>query len=179
MPEGFKILSITGTDGKSTTAWILYKLLVTAYGENQVFLSGNFEIPLSETVRIIREKGLKSGYIVLEVSSFMGYGIGRNLHLIHQLPHTIQSGLVSEIAIFTNFAPDHLDWHASMEEYFDSKSRLLTHSHNQLVHESVRENIVQEGIKEWGKTYWYSGESSQICGGGNDTICHIDQTNFR
>lgn len=59
LPVGFKIIAITGTDGKSTTSWITYELLRQEFGEDRVFLSGNFEIPLSETVRIIREKGLK------------------------------------------------------------------------------------------------------------------------
>ena len=56
LPKGFKILSVTGTDGKSTTAWILYKLLSAEYGEDRVFLSGNFEIPFSETVQAILER---------------------------------------------------------------------------------------------------------------------------
>ncbi len=55
LPEGFKIIAITGTDGKSTTSWITYELLRQEFGEDQVFLSGNFEIPFSETVRMIRE----------------------------------------------------------------------------------------------------------------------------
>lgn len=56
LPKGFKILSITGTDGKSTTAWILYNLLKMEYGEEKVFLSGNFEIPFAETVKTIQER---------------------------------------------------------------------------------------------------------------------------
>ena len=75
LPKGFKTICITGTDGKSTTAWILYKLFCSEYGEEKVFLSGNFEIPFSETVRQIREQGLKRGFIVIEVSSFMAYNL--------------------------------------------------------------------------------------------------------
>lgn len=59
LPKGFKTVCVTGTDGKSTTAWILYQLLCAEYGEDSVFLSGNFEIPFSETVRQIRERGLR------------------------------------------------------------------------------------------------------------------------
>ena len=75
LPSGFTIIAVTGTDGKSTTAWIIYELLRKEYCKDQVFLSGNFEIPFSETVLDIRKRGLTTGYIVLEVSSFMAYGI--------------------------------------------------------------------------------------------------------
>lgn len=113
LPKGFKILSITGTDGKSTTAWIVYNLLKQEYGEEQVFLSGNFEIPFAETVQTIQEKWLKSGYIVLEVSSFMSYNI-----------HTFKS----THSIFTNFETDHLNWHTDLQDYFDAKIRLFEHT---------------------------------------------------
>lgn len=56
LPKGFKIISITGTDGKSTTAWIAYNLLAQEFGEEKVFLSGNFEIPFAETVQTIQER---------------------------------------------------------------------------------------------------------------------------
>ncbi len=85
LPKGFKILAVTGTDGKSTTAWMLYELMRHEYGDDRVFLSGNFEIPFSETVLDIRNRGLKNGYIVLEVSSFMAYSIGLR-HGIETLP---------------------------------------------------------------------------------------------
>ena len=108
LPENFKIISITGTDGKSTTAWIVYNLL--KYGEKKVFLSGNFEIPFAETVQVIQEQWLKSGYIVLEVSSFMSYNI---------------YSFKSNHSIFTNFETDHLNWHTDLEDYFNAKIRLF------------------------------------------------------
>ena len=110
LPKGFKILSVTGTDGKSTTAWILYNLLKMEYGEDRVFLSGNFEIPFAETVTIIQERWFKTGYIVLEVSSFMSYNI---------------TSFKSTHSIFTNFEIDHLNWHTDLQEYFDAKIRLF------------------------------------------------------
>lgn len=111
LPKGFKILSITGTDGKSTTAWILYNLLKQEYGDNRVFLSGNFEIPFSETVRFIREQKIKTGYIVLEVSSFMAYNL--------------KGGFRSTHSIFTNFETDHLNWHTDLQDYFNAKMRIF------------------------------------------------------
>ncbi|MDD5376943.1 MAG: UDP-N-acetylmuramoyl-L-alanine--D-glutamate ligase [Candidatus Gracilibacteria bacterium] len=113
LPKGFRIIAVTGTDGKSTTAWIVYNLLKQEYGEGKVFLSGNFEIPFSETVQTIQERGLKSGYIVLEVSSFMSYNI-RTFRSTH--------------SIFTNFETDHLNWHPDLEDYFNAKMRLFEHT---------------------------------------------------
>jgi len=119
LPVGFKIIGITGTDGKSTTSWITYELLRQEFGEDQVFLSGNFEIPLSETVRMIRKQGLKKGYIVVEISSFMAHGIGDHLELLDMLPEGHRQGaFLADYTIFTNLETDHVDWHGSVEAYF-------------------------------------------------------------
>lgn len=75
LPAGWKIVSITGTDGKSTTTWITYRLLCREYGEKHVEISGNFEIPFSETVRRIIKSGEKKGVIVVEMSSFMAHNL--------------------------------------------------------------------------------------------------------
>ncbi len=75
LPEGFKIVTVTGTDGKSTTAWMLFEICRQEYGDGSVFLSGNFEVPFSETVRTIRERGLKRGIVVIEASSFMLHNV--------------------------------------------------------------------------------------------------------
>lgn len=57
MPKGFQIVSITGTDGKSTTSWIMYNILQKEFfGKKNVYLSGNFDIPFSRTVLDILKK---------------------------------------------------------------------------------------------------------------------------
>lgn len=131
LPRGFKTLCITGTDGKSTTAWILYKLLCAEYGEGKVFLSGNFEVPFSETVRQIRERGLKYGYIVIEVSSFMSYNLSRpsGLQALELLPKgEREGGFHPDYSIFTNFETDHLNWHPDLQDYFDAKMRMFEYT---------------------------------------------------
>ena len=128
LPKGFKTICVTGTDGKSTTAWILYKLLCAEYGGEKVFLSGNFEVPFSETVRQIREKRLKRGYIVIEVSSFMAYNLSRpsSLKVLESLPKGERiGGFHPNYSIFTNFETDHLNWHPNLQDYFDSKMRVF------------------------------------------------------
>lgn len=57
LPKGFQIVSITGTDGKSTTSWIVYNILQKEFfGKKYIYLSGNFDIPFSATVLEILEK---------------------------------------------------------------------------------------------------------------------------
>lgn len=127
LPKGFRIVSVTGTDGKSTTAWILFELLRKEYGDDQVFLSGNFEIPFSETVRQIREKGLKRGAIVIECSSFMLHDVGseNSLSALEKLPSGERDGgFRTDHSIFTNLESDHLNWHADLSEYLRDKLNL-------------------------------------------------------
>jgi UDP-N-acetylmuramoylalanine-D-glutamate ligase len=151
LPKGFKIIAITGTDGKSTTAWITYELLRKEFGESMVFLSGNFEIPLSETVKIIRERGLKRGYVVVEVSSFMANGIGSHLELLDTLPEGTRHGpFMADYTIFTNFETDHLDWHGCIEAYFQAKMNLIHHTKSRVIaHESLKSKGTFPDITRW------------------------------
>ena len=110
LPNDYTIIAITGTDGKSTTSWIMYELLRKEFGEENVYLSGNFEIPFSATVKEILKKWKKRWYIVVEVSSFMAYSLKQ---------------FSPQYSIFTNFKPDHLNWHNDIQDYFDAKMSLM------------------------------------------------------
>lgn len=170
LPKGFKIIAITGTDGKSTTAWIVFELLRKEFGESHVFLSGNFEIPISETVRMIRERGLKKGYLVVEVSSFMANGIGTHPYLLESLPPGFRTGpFFADYTIFTNFETDHLDWHGDMAAYFEAKMNLIHHTKSRVIaHDSLKRKGKFPDIARWygsdpwlkdrtdGETLWIS-----------------------
>lgn len=131
LPKDFRIIAVTGTDGKSTTSWILYELLRNEYGSDKVYLSGNFDIPFSETVREILQKWQKRGYIVLEVSSFMAYSL---------------KSFECDYAIFTNFKPDHLNWHKDLQDYLNSKMHLLIRARKKAV---LCEQILTFAENEW------------------------------
>jgi UDP-N-acetylmuramoylalanine--D-glutamate ligase len=134
LPRGFKKISITGTDGKSTTTWILYSILQKEYfGKKKVYLSGNFDIPYSETVREILLTGEKKGIIVLEVSSFMAYAI---------------RSFRSHYSIFTNLKPDHLNWHKDLQEYMDAKMNLMHHTTDGIaLHDQILEFAAIEKLQ--------------------------------
>ncbi|WP_447969310.1 UDP-N-acetylmuramoyl-L-alanine--D-glutamate ligase [Nitrospira sp. M1] len=106
------IISVTGTNGKSTTVRLIGELLHAS--RKNVFVGGNLGIPLSEAVlahRVAKEGGgasstLPYDYAVVEASSFQLETIQR----FHPW-----------IAAILNVTPDHLDRHASFDEYQEAK----------------------------------------------------------
>lgn len=99
-----KIIAITGTNGKTSTAYLTY-LLLKAAGKG-VYLGGNIGRPFSEIVPLASEKD----FIVLEVSSFQLETI------IKFRPH---------VAVLLNVTPDHLNRHKTFENYLKIKVNIF------------------------------------------------------
>ncbi len=99
------IYAVTGSDGKTTTTTIVAGLLDAA--GVKTFVGGNIGRALLPYVHDITEKDAA----VVELSSFQ-------LTNMTQSPH---------VAIVTNVAPNHLDWHTDMQEYIDAKRNLIAH----------------------------------------------------
>ncbi len=97
------IIGITGTRGKSTTAWLIWRFLKTK--KRRVFLGGNIRKSVLEFLHEVRSDDL----IVLELSSF-------------QLQDLSLDRVSPSIAAITNFMPDHMNWHRTMAEYRTAKS---------------------------------------------------------
>ena len=116
-----RVFGITGTNGKTTTAWILREFLgggglvttVEVDTGSRRFSSGYTTPPLKALKEIFAEmeaNGLAD--CVMEVSS----------HAIHQrrTGDTVFAGCA-----FTNLTEDHLDYHKTMEAYFQAKADLF------------------------------------------------------
>jgi len=124
------LISITGTNGKTTTSYIT-KSILSAWGKKVGLLGtinyiiGNKIIPAIHTTpesldlqRYLREMVDENvQYVVLEVSS-------------HALSLKRIDGLNFKVAVFTNFSQDHLDFHHTMNDYFIAKSRLFDYLEN-------------------------------------------------
>ncbi len=108
LPEPKNIISITGTNGKSTITFLVHQIL-KKHNVNS-FLAGNIGIPFSQVVFDINNKNINNAVVVLEVSSF-------------QLKFT--ESFRSKIAVITNINPDHLDRHPSFQDYAESKLKLF------------------------------------------------------
>ncbi len=101
-----KTVAVTGSNGKSTTAAMIHAILrETGY---RARLGGNIGRSLIEEVEDIAP----DDWTVLELSSFQLFGLNG-------------IGPRPELAVVTNFSPNHLDWHGSLDHYRTSKQTIL------------------------------------------------------
>ena len=124
--EELDIVGVTGTNGKSTTVALVRHLLNEGGNTGSVGTLGAFDgkgaavceeglttpgpVRLQETLQRLRARGVTQ--LAMEVSS----------HALHQ--HRVDA-LTFVSAVFTNLTHDHLDYHATFEEYFQAKHRLV------------------------------------------------------
>ncbi len=99
------ITAVTGSDGKTTTTTLVYKLLeASGY---QTHVGGNIGAPLLPQIDSIQPKDR----VVLELSSFQ-------LQTMQNSP---------SVAVVTNLSPNHLDYHIDYKEYIDAKKNIFLH----------------------------------------------------
>src|SRR3989454_2670361 len=120
------LIGITGTNGKTTTTYLVESILkpanmpAAAFGTIE-YRGAGFAFPAERTTaespeleklfRQVVDAGWR--YAVMEVSS-------------HAIEMKRVMGLQFEIAVFTNLSRDHLDFHGDMESYFEAKKKLFT-----------------------------------------------------
>lgn len=122
-----KIVGITGTNGKSTTATLAHKILKDA--GLPAFLAGNIGTPLVSFVDRSRGEHI----YVTEISSF-------------QLEHI--ETFRPDVSVFLNISQNHLDWHESFEAYFNAKKRLFA---NQGRGDSAVLNADDRRLRAWAR----------------------------
>ncbi|MDK3158818.1 UDP-N-acetylmuramoyl-L-alanyl-D-glutamate--2,6-diaminopimelate ligase [Kamptonema cortianum] len=124
--RSMRVYGITGTNGKTSTAWFVRNALV-AMGRKAAYLgtlgfqsSGELEtlnnttpfpVELWQLLVQAQENGIED--VVMEVSS-------------HALFERRLSGVQFDVGVFTNLSQDHLDFHGTMEEYASAKKLLFT-----------------------------------------------------
>lgn len=98
-----KVIGVTGSDGKTTTTSLIYEIVKNA-GYN-THLGGNIGIPLFTKLKDIEPEDV----IVLELSSFQ----------------LMNMNISPDISVITNITPNHLNIHASYEEYIEAKKNIF------------------------------------------------------
>ncbi len=148
--DSLKVVGITGTNGKTTTAAIIYSLLTDLgyicglQGTRGFFLNDKRVEDKSLTTPSILQtlynmkRSLDEGakYFVMEVSS----------HAIDQ--NRIQD-LDFALKVFTNVTQDHLDYHKTIEEYRAVKSRFFLDDSLKLINKDEAKKIVFNKTKAY------------------------------
>ncbi len=121
------VAGVTGTDGKTTTVFLLHHLLAAGglrpgmigtvgydVGAGLAFPEGHFTTPEAPEVQQLLAEMVQSGlsHAVLESSS-------------HALVQHRLDEVAFDLAVWTHLSPEHLDFHGGMEDYFRAKARLV------------------------------------------------------
>jgi UDP-N-acetylmuramoyl-L-alanyl-D-glutamate--2,6-diaminopimelate ligase len=123
--QALRVLGVTGTNGKTTVTHVL-QAIATAHGERSgrigtlgTVIDGVTEPPVHTTpeatelqASLARMRDAGVGTVAMEVSS-------------HALDQFRVDGTVFAAVCFTNLSRDHLDFHHTMDEYFEAKARLF------------------------------------------------------
>lgn len=124
--EKLRVVGITGTNGKTTTAWLVRGALERAghkcaylgtlgfqAGPDLRELSNTTPFPVETALLFAEAVAAGCTHLAMEVSS-------------HALHEERVAGVVFDSAVFTNLTQDHLDYHGTMEAYGEAKRRLFT-----------------------------------------------------
>ncbi len=123
--RAMKVIGITGTNGKTTTSWMVEAIArhagerIGVIGTTGARIAGapeplGFTTPEAPVLQdlLARMRAAGCGLVVMEVSS-----IGLSLYRADGIPF--------RVAVFTSFTQDHLDFHHTMDAYAAAKARLF------------------------------------------------------
>lgn len=141
------LFGVTGTNGKTTTTFMLRSLLTSAgsrpglistvhYEIGQRVIPANRTTPEAPDLQAMLQQMQRVGcrQVVMEVSS-------------HALDQQRVRGIDFDVAIYTNLTRDHLDYHGSMENYFEAKRNLF----RSLGHGGKKATAVINLDETWGR----------------------------
>ena len=167
--KNIKTIAITGTNGKTSSAYYLYNVLKAAnkkrglistveclINDKKLDINGGTEVTdiysamttpdpeiLYSIYNLMKENGVE--YVVIEASS-------------HSLSQERLAGLEIEISAFTNLSREHLDYHKTMKAYFESKKKLfekgsrcvvnIDDKYGKIIYEKFKDKSLGFSIKE-------------------------------
>lgn len=146
-----KFVGVTGTDGKTTTANLIYEFLkesgykvglistVTAYVGNKSIDTGlHTSTPDPDELWMLLHKMKNVGveYVVLETTS-------------HGIDQERFGDISFELGVLTNVASDHIDYHKTVEDYARTKAKLFERSRVAVLHKKTQHlNIFRKAASE-------------------------------
>ncbi len=144
-------IAITGTNGKTTTTALTAHILSSEY---KVEPCGNYGVPPCDLL----EEDID--FMVCECSSF-------------QLEYS--NAFKPQISVWTNFTPDHIDWHEGLENYFNAKAKIFkTPQAPAFSVLNAKDEKLLEFSKECGGTvFMFAGDIGEDCSYVKDGIIYF------
>jgi UDP-N-acetylmuramoyl-L-alanyl-D-glutamate--2,6-diaminopimelate ligase len=160
--QAMKVIGVTGTNGKTSTVWIIEKILeqrgyrTALMGNLGVKIGPDWhkvELNTQESIDLHRYfhlmKQAETDYCVMEVSS-MGLEMGR------------VRGVHFRTGVFTNLTQDHLDNHLTMDNYRAAKGLLFSRMGNEFAEEPGKRQYVVLNADDSASEYYRGLTNSQM-----------------
>ena len=143
-------IAITGTNGKTTTTALVSHILSKTFDAP---VCGNIGVPPTSLI-----EG-KHDFLVCEISSYQA-----------QMTEKFRA----KIACWTNFTPDHIDWHGGLENYFKAKAKIfLPPQEPEYAILNAQDSRLKEFAKECKNVIFFDEETSnEGCSIVNNVICY-------
>jgi UDP-N-acetylmuramoyl-L-alanyl-D-glutamate--2,6-diaminopimelate ligase len=162
------VSGVTGTDGKTTTSFMLHHLLVAKHkssllstagiriGQASAALEGHFTTPeASEVQRLLAQfRAANSSHVVLESSSH-----GLALKRLAEVDY--------DVAVWTNLTPEHLDFHGTFAAYRQAKLELMRRAKTSIIN-AADDNapwFIRAATEAGGKVVRYAVTASDMATG--------------
>ncbi len=180
---GLTMVGLTGTNGKTTTSWLVENLFAAAGKRCGVIGTVNYRYTGASGDPVVRQAALTTpdpvllqgllremadagvSHVVMEVSS-------------HGLVRRRLAGLRFDVGVFTNLSRDHLDYHHSMEDYFAAKTLLFD---RYLKPDAPAVVVIGEekGDEDWGRRLAERLGSRRVIRCGLAADCQVTATGLR
>jgi UDP-N-acetylmuramoyl-L-alanyl-D-glutamate--2,6-diaminopimelate ligase len=165
-----KLVGVTGTNGKTTVTYLVESILSAAGLEPGVIGTINYryrgqQVPSHHST----PESLELQSLLAEMETAGAQSVAMEVSS-HALVQERVRGIDFDVALFTNLSRDHLDYHASMDDYFSAKSRLFTDYLKVSVKPKkaaviyggdVRGRDLLRKVREAGLETWSYGEESE------------------
>ncbi|MCG3132349.1 MAG: UDP-N-acetylmuramoyl-L-alanyl-D-glutamate--2,6-diaminopimelate ligase [Phycisphaerae bacterium] len=122
---GFPLIGVTGTNGKTTTAYLLRSILSAAGHRPAMLGTIEYDLVGRKMAAPLTTPGAVELCVALSEARRAGATAAAMEVSSHALDQRRCDGLRFSVGVFTNLSGDHLDYHRTMEAYFASKRRLF------------------------------------------------------
>lgn len=124
--SNISLVGITGTNGKTSVAYLLYQLL-NKQGASTVYVGTLGVINAKNKIKKINNT--MPGYLELRKTIHMNHD--SNIFVLELTSIGLEQNRIGDLdidlGVWTNFTQDHLDYHLTMENYFESKKKIFHH----------------------------------------------------